>query len=59
MAEQWHYTCEGKQIGPVSATEIKQLAMSGLLKPTDMVWKEGMPDLDQGQLRTGMFRTRA
>ena len=43
MAEMWYYTSEGKQMEPVSSGELRQLAASGLLKPTDMVWKEGMP----------------
>src|SRR5260370_42243871 len=43
MAERWFYTCEGKQMEPVTAAELKQLAAKGMLKPTDMVWKEGMP----------------
>ena len=42
MGEQWHYARAGKQSGPVSAAELKQLASSGHLSPTDMVWKEGM-----------------
>ena len=43
MAEMWYYTSEGKQMEPVTTAELKQLAASGMLKPTDMVWKEGMP----------------
>jgi hypothetical protein len=42
MAEMWYYTSEGKQMEPVTTAELKQLATSGMLKPTDMVWKEGM-----------------
>jgi hypothetical protein len=43
MAEMWYYTSEGKQMEPVTSAELKQLAASGLLKPTDMVWTDGMP----------------
>jgi hypothetical protein len=43
MADQWHYqTRGGKQVGPVSGTELRQLAASGQLSPTDLVWKDGM-----------------
>jgi len=28
---------------PVSTAEIQQLARRGMLKPTDMVWRDGMP----------------
>jgi hypothetical protein len=43
MAEMWYYTCEGKQMDPVTMKELKRLVGDGTLKPTDMVWKEGMP----------------
>lgn len=42
MAELWYFTCEGKQMEPVTSAELKQLAVTGFLRPTDMVWKEGM-----------------
>jgi hypothetical protein len=43
MADLWYYTNEGRQMEPVSTAEIQQLARRGLLKPTDMVWRDGMP----------------
>ena len=42
MAEMWYYTTEGKQMDPVSMKELKRLVGDGTLKPTDMVWKDGM-----------------
>src|SRR5207237_3430863 len=42
MADLWYYTNEGRQMDPVSTAEIQQLAQRGLLKPTDMVWRDGM-----------------
>ncbi len=42
MAEMWYYTTEGKQMDPVSMKELRRLVGDGTLKPTDMVWKEGM-----------------
>ena len=42
MAEMWYYTTEGKQMDPVSIRELKRLVGDGTLKPTDMVWKDGM-----------------
>ena len=44
MASAWHYIKDGKQCGPVSSAELKELASSGELQPTDSVWKEGMAD---------------
>jgi hypothetical protein len=40
--EMWYYTTEGKQMDPVSIRELRRLVEDGLLKPTDMVWKDGM-----------------
>jgi hypothetical protein len=43
MAEvQWYYARDNKQFGPVSATELKQLAEAGRLTPDDLLWREGM-----------------
>jgi len=42
MADLWYYTRDGKAMDPVSEAELKKLAASGDLKPTDLVWKEGM-----------------
>lgn len=43
MSELWFYTNEGKQMDPVPIGDLKRLAREGKLKPTDMVWKDGMP----------------
>ena len=43
MAEMWYYTTEGKQMDPVPIAELQRLAGNGTLKPTDMVWNEGLP----------------
>src|SRR6266516_4365354 len=42
MPEMWFYTTQGKQMDPVSMKELKRLVGEGVLKPTDMVWKDGM-----------------
>jgi hypothetical protein len=42
MARNWHYIRGNQQAGPLSAAELRQLATSGQLSPTDMVWTEGM-----------------
>jgi hypothetical protein len=38
----WYYTTNRQQMGPVSLMELRQLANQGLLKPTDLVWCDGM-----------------
>ena len=55
MGEQWHYTRVGQQFGPVSAAELKRMASSGHLSPTDMVWKAGMPNWVQAEKLKGLF----
>lgn len=43
MAEvQWYYARNDQQFGPVSGTELKQLAEGGRLSPDDLLWREGM-----------------
>jgi hypothetical protein len=55
MAEMWYYTCEGKQMDPVTMREMKRLVGDGMLKPTDMVWKEGMPRWIRASSLTELF----
>ena len=43
MMEMWYYTSEGKQMEPVPIPDLKRLVGEGVLKPTDMVWKDGLP----------------
>jgi len=40
----WHYLKSGKQKGPVPKEFIQELARSGQLQRTDLVWTEGMKD---------------
>lgn len=42
MAQEWYYAQGDRQIGPVSAKELKQAAADGSLQPTTLVWTEGM-----------------
>lgn len=44
MAEQWYYARNGKQHGPLTDEELKQVAIKGDLSAADMVWKEGMAE---------------
>jgi hypothetical protein len=55
MAVEWFYTANKHQMGPVSWDELKQLAESGLLKPNDMVWCEGMDEWVKAVKQKGLF----
>lgn len=41
MPDRWYYTHDRQSHGPLSAQQIKELALRGLLTPGDMVWREG------------------
>lgn len=42
MSDQWFYAQSGQQKGPISGEALRQLIASGQLRPTDLVWREGM-----------------
>lgn len=44
MSTEWHYAIGDKEYGPVSPKELKRMATTGELKPTDQVWRAGMSD---------------
>ncbi|HEY7315803.1 MAG TPA: GYF domain-containing protein [Gemmataceae bacterium] len=41
MTDRWYYTHAGKTLGPVTAAQLRQLASSGQLTPTDLIWPDG------------------
>lgn len=56
MANDWFYTLDGRPAAtPVAAAQLKQLAASGQLKPTDLVWQEGMLDWVPAGAIKGLF----
>jgi hypothetical protein len=44
MAREWYYAKGGQQHGPVSDQQLKELAASGQIQPSDFVWCEDMTD---------------
>lgn len=58
MATEWHYTKVGEQHGPVTASELKELAKSGELSPEDLVWKEGMSEWKPARSVNGLLSAR-
>jgi len=53
--KRWFYSSSGQQIGPVSARQLKSLADSHQLQPTDLIWSEGMPDWRLASDTKGLF----
>ncbi len=44
MADQWLYSRDGTDHGPVPSSTLVELAKNGELLPTDLLWKEGMAE---------------
>ena len=59
MTQQWFYSKHGQQQGPVSSEQLKQLAASGQLQPTDLVWKDGMGQWVEARKVKGLFPAQA
>jgi hypothetical protein len=55
MANEWYYTKQKKQRGPVSEEDLRELAASGELAPTDKVWKKGMEKWVAADTIKGLF----
>jgi hypothetical protein len=55
VAQQWYYTSQGEQKGPVDGLELKQLAEAGKIQPTDLVWTTGMPQWLTASYARGLF----
>ena len=55
MANQWYYSQQKQRLGPVTDQQLKQLATSGQLRPTDLVWKKGLENWVAAQKVKGLF----
>jgi hypothetical protein len=56
MAEvQWWYARDDEQLGPLSPSELRRLASSGGLAPTDLVWRDGMAEWAPAARIKGLF----
>ena len=59
MSVQWYYTKNGQKIGPITDADLKQLAISGNLSPSDQVWKEGMAGWTTAGNLKGLFSQKS
>ena len=55
MADQWYYSQQGQQFGPMSTLQIKKLATAGELQPSDLLWKEGLESWIPANRLKGLF----
>ncbi len=51
----WHYSHNATEHGPVSFSELQDLASTEQLAPGDLVWSEGMPDWTEAYRIPGVF----
>ena len=51
----WFYRIDGQETGPVDTSELKRLAASGELSPTDMIRKEGIEAWVPASKAKGLF----
>jgi hypothetical protein len=59
MTNEWFYAKDGKQLGPISAAEIRGLATSGEFQPSDLVWRQGMPNWEPAVRIKGLLPSQA
>ena len=55
MGDEWRFSRNGKQGGPVSLGELKRMAAAGQLSPNDQLWKQGMPKWIRADSVEGLF----
>ena len=51
----WYYSVDGQKLGPVSGRDLKRLAASGEIKPSSLVWKQGMANWAAAKGVKGLF----
>ena len=55
VTAEWFYVENGREKGPITAGQLKELAASGQLRPDDLIWKDGLKGWKPaGQLK-GLF----
>lgn len=56
---EWFYENAGQRQGPVSPVALKQLAVTGNITPSTLVWKEGLPQWTPAKAIRGLFAANA
>jgi hypothetical protein len=55
MSTEWYYSSSGQKVGPVSENQIRQLAASGKLAASDLIWRAGQPNWVSAGSVPGLF----
>ena len=59
MAPQWYWMQDDRKQGPTDTAGLKRLAKNGKLKPTDMIWRDGLPGWVHASQAKGLFLDHA
>lgn len=59
MAEEWYVGSNGQQSGPFTLHQLRQMAASGQLSKTDLIWKEGLAHWVPCSAVKGLFSAAA
>ncbi|MCA9092576.1 MAG: RDD family protein [Planctomycetaceae bacterium] len=51
----WYVAIDGKQRGPISSLDLRKLVKLKRLKPSDLIWKEGLHDWVEAGSIQGLF----
>lgn len=55
MAESWYFERGNQRFGPLSSQELRKLASTGGLRPTDLLWRRGMGSSVPASNAKGLF----
>jgi hypothetical protein len=55
MSDQWYYSENGQQRGPVAREALEQICTGGHVRPGDMVWTAGMATWQPAGQVSGLF----
>ena len=53
----WKYQINGQEHGPIDTKQLQHLAKTGKLKPTDLIWREGLKEWVPASKAKGLFPT--
>lgn len=59
MAADWFYMKDGTRFGPIDAAKLKQFADSGVIRPDELVWKQGVKQWAKAASVRGLFEPQA
>ena len=51
----WYFARGNKQMGPLSAADLRRLAAAGELSPDDLIWREGLAEWTKARNVRGLF----